>query len=173
MLIYLDLVLFACLFDVLLSRRFFFPCLFKGIMPLFEQITHEQLILMNFCKWKKLWTLFSKIVNFILSFIDIQSCAHLIINQLYQHYLLQAKFRRCDQRNLNYSPLCSLIPKFSPVHWQKPIKEIYESRKATPSYIRQSCPILINFHTFISLFLVIWRMLSASFIPLMRRERGR
>ena len=51
-------------------------------------------------------------------------------------YVLQAKFRRCDQRNLNYSPLCSLIPKFSPVHWQKPIKEIYEFRKATPSYIR-------------------------------------
>ena len=54
---------------------------------------------------------------------------------------LQAKFRRCDQRNLNYSPLCSLEPNFSPVHWQKPIKEIYQAvyqhLEDLPGYIRQ------------------------------------
>ena len=57
-----------------------------------------------------------------------------------------AKFRRCDQRNLNYSPLCSLSPKFSPPPWQKSVLDIYKRQQevtggragagAVPSYIK-------------------------------------
>ena len=50
--------------------------------------------------------------------------------------LFQAQFRRCDQRNLNYSPLCSLSPKFSPVLWQQPVKEIYDQMETPPDYIQ-------------------------------------
>ena len=53
----------------------------------------------------------------------------------------KAKFRRCDQRNLNYSPLCSLSPKFSPPPWQKSVLDIYKRQQevnragAVPSYV--------------------------------------
>ena len=56
-----------------------------------------------------------------------------------------ARFRRCDQRNLNYSPLCSLSPKFSPAPWQKSVLDIYLSeqqergdrRDVVPEYVKQ------------------------------------
>ena len=53
----------------------------------------------------------------------------------------KAKFRRCDQRNLNYSPLCSLSPKFSPPPWQKSVLDIYKRQQevnragSVPSYV--------------------------------------
>ena len=47
----------------------------------------------------------------------------------YTYTLSMARFRRCDQRNLNYSPLCSLAPKFSPAPWQKSVLDIYERQK--------------------------------------------
>ena len=53
----------------------------------------------------------------------------------YSYALSMAKFRRCDQRNLNYSPLCSLTPKFSPVPWQKSIRDIYEVTENIPNYV--------------------------------------
>ena len=55
----------------------------------------------------------------------------------YSYALSMAKFRRCDQRNLNYSPLCTLVPKFSPVPWQKSIRDIYESVENIPSYVEE------------------------------------
>ena len=55
----------------------------------------------------------------------------------YSYTLSMAKFRRCDQRNLNYSPLCSLTPKFSPVPWQKSIRDIYELSENIPRYVRE------------------------------------
>ena len=59
----------------------------------------------------------------------------------YTYTLSKAKFRRCDQRNLNYSPLCSLSPKFSPPPWQKSVLDIYKRQQevnragAVPSYV--------------------------------------
>mgnify|MGYP001372843974 CR=1 FL=1 len=53
----------------------------------------------------------------------------------------KAKFRRCDQRNLNYSPLCSLSHKFSPPPWQKSVLDIYKRQQevnragSVPSYV--------------------------------------
>ena len=55
----------------------------------------------------------------------------------YSYTLSMAKFRRCDQRNLNYSPLCSLTPKFSPAPWQKSIIDIYKLAESIPVYVRQ------------------------------------
>jgi hypothetical protein len=51
----------------------------------------------------------------------------------YTYALSMAGFRRCDLRNLNYSPLCSLSPKFSPAPWQAAVEEVY--RDAVPSYV--------------------------------------
>ena len=53
----------------------------------------------------------------------------------YSYTLSMAKFRRCDQRNLNYSPLCSLNPKFSPAPWQKNIIDIYKLSNNIPTYV--------------------------------------
>ena len=78
-----------------------------------------------------------------------QVCFRILTIYFTPSLLKKAKFRRCDQRNLNYSPLCSLIPKFSPVHWQKPIKEIYDYIKASPNYIRNILLIFLIFQNII------------------------
>ena len=50
------------------------------------------------------------------------------ISMKYNYALSMARFRRCDQRNLNYSPLCSLSPKFSPALWQAAVEQVYSNR---------------------------------------------
>ena len=49
---------------------------------------------------------------------SVSSCLPDCHSVKYSYSLSMARFRRCDQRNLNYSPLCSLQPKFSPAPWQ-------------------------------------------------------
>ena len=63
----------------------------------------------------------------------------------YSYSASVASFRRCDQRNLNYSPLCSLSPKFSPPPWQKSVLDIYTRQQgrggggggAVPGYVEE------------------------------------
>ena len=69
---------------------------------------------------------------------SVSSCLPDCHSVKYSYTLSTARFRRCDQRNLNYSPLCSLQPKFSPPAWQKSVLDIYQAGTGrVPGYIKE------------------------------------
>ena len=69
---------------------------------------------------------------------SVSSCLPDCHSVKYSYTLSTARFRRCDQRNLNYSPLCSLQPKFSPAAWQKSVLDIYQGEaNPVPEYIKE------------------------------------